>query len=41
MSYYKRLKDVREDRDLTQEDIASLLQNNVPLKRVYASLQNF
>ena len=26
MSYYKRLKDVREDRDLTQEDIASLLQ---------------
>ena len=26
MSYYKRLKDIREDRDLTQEDIALLLQ---------------
>ena len=25
MSYYKRLKDVREDKDLTQADIANLL----------------
>ena len=25
MDYYERLKDVREDHDLTQEDIASLL----------------
>jgi transcriptional regulator with XRE-family HTH domain len=26
MSYYKRLKDLREDNDLTQSDIAKLLQ---------------
>jgi len=26
MSYYERLKDVREDHDLTQEDVAALLQ---------------
>lgn len=26
MNYYKRLKDLREDNDLTQEDIAKLLQ---------------
>lgn len=25
MNYYERLKDVREDHDLTQEDIANLL----------------
>ncbi|MBQ3483466.1 MAG: helix-turn-helix transcriptional regulator [Clostridia bacterium] len=25
MSYYKRLKDLREDHDLTQSDIAALL----------------
>ncbi len=25
MDYYERLKDVREDHDLTQEDIANLL----------------
>lgn len=25
MEYYKRLKDIREDHDLTQEDIANLL----------------
>jgi len=26
MNYYKRLKDIREDNDLTQEDIAQLLE---------------
>lgn len=26
MKYYERLKDVREDRDLTQTDIANLLK---------------
>ena len=26
MNYYKRLKDLREDNDLTQEDIAKLLK---------------
>ena len=26
MNYYKRLKDIREDNDLTQEDIAKLLE---------------
>ena len=25
MNYYKRLKDIREDNDLTQEDIAKIL----------------
>lgn len=25
MTYYERLKDIREDRDLTQKDIATLL----------------
>ena len=26
MEYYQRLKDLREDRDLTQEDVARVLQ---------------
>ena len=26
MNYYKRLKDLREDNDLTQEDVAKILQ---------------
>ncbi|MBR6633953.1 MAG: helix-turn-helix transcriptional regulator [Clostridia bacterium] len=26
MNYYKRLKDLREDNDLTQEDIAKILK---------------
>lgn len=28
MTYYERLKDVREDRDLKQADIANLLQTS-------------
>lgn len=39
MGYYKRLKDLREDRDFTQKDVANILFTTQPQYYRYESNQ--